>query len=209
MTGKFETESLSLFLDSVGQILILPVAAPPGAGSGTPAPVGSIAVSNAGLVYQKIGSADTQWTVGAALGGTTSFTAFNNTPRGSNSTTYFDFLTLPANVVIPGLYKLSYSYVWSSNSTSTNIRVRILNQVNTILTTNIIEAKDSAGTGITVQRVDAGGTLDTGTTQRQPAAGFLILDLPAGLSTFRLQMSGSANNNRKAIYNVAMTLEKI
>ena len=209
MAGELETEVLSLYTDTTGPIHILPVSIPPGDGAGTPAPVGSIAVSNSGLIYQKIDVLDTDWTPGTVLGAESKFTAFNNTPRGSQSTNYFTFLTLTVDVKIAGDYKLEYSYLWSSNSTSDNFLMRLLDENNFAWATNIMEPTDATGSGISVQRVDSGGQFNSNTSQRIPATGFTIVpNLSIGVHDFHLQMAGSAVNKRNAIYNVYLSLEK-
>lgn len=211
MAGEFETEELVLFKDSTGEIKIVPVSSNPGLSPGHPAPLGSLAISTEGFIYQKVGGLDTDWTPGTRLGAESKFSAFNNTPRGSRTNSFFTYLELPCDITITGDYKLEFSYNWSSDSVNDNIVVEICDDQGNVWDLAVMETADSTGTGIQVQNVANGpATLDSGTDQRVSVTGAVVVpNLPLGLRTFELRMRPNVNNKVMALYRVAMFLEKL
>jgi len=72
------------------------------------------------------------------------------------------------------------------------------------------EPQDSAGAGINVTRLDAAGTLNTGTDQRRGEAGFRILDgYAAGAVTFTIRFRNSAANQEATLYDGDLLITRI
>lgn len=131
----------------------------------------------------------------------------DNTPAGTQSTAYQQRLRLNYNIPQAGNYKVSWFYTWSINSTSDDFIARVeINDSNTIVE-QVQEAKDSAGTGITITNL-TGGTFNTGTSQRHLESGFTILSLPTGSGFIDLDMRSSVANLEAAIYAATLSIER-
>ena len=129
------------------------------------------------------------------------------TPGGILSTAFANRISF--NTVIPeaGDYRVAWDAVWSYDSASRDIRFEIVVD-SVIIATYRIEPKDSADTGVTVARLDANGTVNSGTNQRYPLSGFDILPLAAGSKNLTMRFAGTNTGAEAVIYRAILSIER-
>lgn len=130
-------------------------------------------------------------------------------PGASQSTTFFDYLA--GNIDLPedGDYLVTVSFIWSLNNTQNDFRSRLLIGGATFYEQQQ-EPKDAGGAGITVNRIDQAGTLNTGTNQRHLGTfQNVLVGATAGVTNFQLQLAGSANNHEACMYQGSIVVRRI
>lgn len=137
------------------------------------------------------------------------FKAFARQANGlvNNTNTLFQFLRLSTTIPAVGDYKISCSYSWSLNDGAQDFVAQLDVNEGTIIHEHRQEPKDVGGTGIVLPNT-TGGTTNTGTDQRHPAAFFDVINLPAGPVTVDLDFAGSGVGLAAAIYRGAITIER-
>lgn len=133
--------------------------------------------------------------------------ARTTTPGLIRSTSFFDYLVLDAEVPEAGDYEVHWSGLWSYDSASTDIIIRLV--VNGVTQWEFRkEPKDSAGTGIVVDRLDTTGTRNTGTDQREDFGGHDVFGLPAGPNEIKIEFAGSDSSPEATLYQAVITLRR-
>jgi len=134
-------------------------------------------------------------------------TAILPNPVGTQGTALVSAMSVDVDVPTAGLYKVSWSYEWSLNVATSDF-VGTLLVGNDVVMTHRQEPQDIAGVGEVITNLD-GGTLNTGTDQRQQHSGFALVDLPVGVETVDLQFANSIANNEAAIYRAYLIVERV
>jgi len=114
------------------------------------------------------------------------------------------------NVTIPelGNYEIEVSYIWSTNSGSTDF-VGELKLGATTLARHVQEPKDTAGTGVVGIRLDGGASLNTSTDQRHPATLKDVQNLAAGAQTITFEFAASSTTDRPAVYQSLIIIRRV
>lgn len=132
----------------------------------------------------------------------------NNPLVHQTANNFFTYLTLTVDIPVAGDYRLDTSFLWSLNTTGADIRTRLING-GTTYWEHRQEAKDSAGTGITVDNT-TGGTTNTSTDQRYLGQRSIVLEnLAAGVQTFEFQFTASGTGLEPAIYQADMFIRRM
>lgn len=131
----------------------------------------------------------------------------SSTSLANQTNNYDDYISLSTTIPSAGLYKISWSYTWSINTTNNDFLARVQVDNSTTIFSHQQEAKDSAGTGTIVANT-SGGTTNTSTNQKYLAAGFDIVSLTAGGHTIDLDFAGEVNNLEPTIYRAILTIEE-
>lgn len=139
----------------------------------------------------------------------TSFKDFarTDTPAGTQSTSFQQYLRLTTTIPETGNYKVSWSATWSYNNTSTDFLAQLELDDTTVIDDFRREPQDSSGTGITVTNL-LGGTFNTGTNQRLKYSGEDVLNIAAGSHTIDLDLAGSATSNEATFYRACISIER-
>ncbi len=108
-----------------------------------------------------------------------------------------NYITLTTASVLPGIYKIVWSYTWSYDNTGNDFLGRLLFDGSDTLMSHRQEPKDSSGSG------------PAGTNQRFLAAGFAFVTLSVtGTHTFELDFA-SAGGHTAAIYRGALEFLRV
>lgn len=131
----------------------------------------------------------------------------STTPLMNQTTTLENYLQISDTIPETGLYKITWSYTWSINTTTNDFIGQVNLNSGTILFDHQQEAKDSAGTGSNVTTT-TGGTVNTSTNQKMAVCGEDIVTLTAGAFTLDLDFAGELNNLEPTIYRALITIEE-
>lgn len=122
---------------------------------------------------------------------------------------FTEYLSLSTSIPETGQYKISWNYAWSINNTTADFRARVQLDGADLVTEHRQEAKDAAGTGITVPN-STGGNTNTGTDQRYRTSGFKILTLNVNdTNSIDLDFCASGANLEPTIYDATICIERI
>jgi hypothetical protein len=131
----------------------------------------------------------------------------DDVPLGTLSNSFQQRLRLNYNIPVAGEYEVSLSYRWSLDSTSTDMESRLqLNDTDTIFEQKE-EARDSGGSGITVNLVE-GGTSNSGTSQRYNSHYSEVISLPVGTGFIDLDFASEVNGVDAVIYKATISLKR-
>ena len=130
-----------------------------------------------------------------------------DSPLMNQTTTLEQYASLSTTIPATGNYKVSWSYIWSINSTTLDFEAELELDNATTIMTHIQEAKDSAGTGITVPTT-GGGNVNTSTNQRYHCSGFKVINIAAGARTIDLDFAGQDVSLESTIYQACITIEE-
>ncbi len=131
----------------------------------------------------------------------------NDTPLMNQSTTFATYVELIFVAPSDGYYRYDWHYLWSINTTTTDIRVRVKLDGN-VEAEHREESKDSGGTGQNVATT-TGGTANTGTDQTRQESGFCVANLTAGEHTVLIEFAGSSNNQEATIHSGHLTVTRL
>lgn len=144
-------------------------------------------------------------------GGVSKFTASATfqAPRGTQGTSFQQYLRLDFTIPRVGNYKISWRYEWSYNNTQSDFRGRVELNDTLELFTHRQEPQDSGGSGVTVQNI-TGGTFNSGTDQRFNESGFEIVNFTNTTANFvDLDLCGSVSDNEATIYRATLLIEEL
>ena len=125
----------------------------------------------------------------------------------NQTTTFVNYLNITDTIPKTGLYKISWSYQWSVNTTGNDFIARVRTQNSNDIHTHQQEVKDSAGSGIDLPTT-SGGTTNTSTNQRKNTSGYDIVTLTAGSILVELDWKGEVTNIKPAIYKGIISIEE-
>lgn len=125
----------------------------------------------------------------------------------NQTTTLESFLTLSDTIPETGLYKVSWSYSWSLNSTGKDFIAQVQINNSDTIHQHQQEVKDSAGTGITLPNT-SGGNTNSSTNQRYTNSGFDVVTISAGALTIDLDWRCEVANIEPAMYKATLTIEE-
>ena len=128
-------------------------------------------------------------------------------PVGNNTVDLLQALRLPVDIPHTGRYRIMWKTVTSINSINQDIVIRVQQDDTTDLAFYQIEHKDAAGVGIVVTNL-AGGTFNSGTSQRVPYSDFEIIDLNAGFHNFDLDIAASLAGQEPTLYAATIIIER-
>lgn len=121
--------------------------------------------------------------------------------------TFFQYLTLNADIPVAGDYILFMSHRVSLNATNVNFESHVLHNGDFFIPTHY-EPQDSFGAGIVVAN-STGGTTNTGTDNFQTFSGMVTFaGLPTGPQTFILEFRGQTANQEATVYEAEMFLKR-
>ena len=129
----------------------------------------------------------------------------------NDTTTLSRYMRLSVDIPQDGLYEVLWSYRWSLNTLGNDFVSRLDHYSQGIDIGNgrhIQEPKDSAGTGIVLPLV-GGGTMNSGTNQRQGFTDHDVLSLNSGNNDFDLDLACSSAGTRAAIYSARITVKRV
>lgn len=130
-----------------------------------------------------------------------------NQAVGTNDTAFSQRLRLNYNIPEAGEYKVTISYVWSYNATTSDFRALAeFNDIDEIFE-HRQEPKDSAGTGVTIDLLE-GGTANSGTDQKYVLSFSEVYTLPVGAGFIDLDLGASAVDQEAAMYKANIILER-
>ena len=130
------------------------------------------------------------------------------TPRGTQSTSFQEYLKLNFTIPEIGQYKISWRYEWSYNNTKSDFEARVELNDNLELLFHKQEPQDSGGSGVTVQAIE-GGTFNSGTDQRFNQSGFEIVTFNNTADNFvDLDLRCSNGGQEATIYRATLTIER-
>lgn len=118
-----------------------------------------------------------------------------------------NFLTLSGTIPETGLYKISWTYTWSVNTTGNDFIAQVQVNNSTTIHTHQQEAKDSAGGGVTLPNTEGGNT-NSSTNQRYTCSGHDIITVNAGAFTVDLDWRGEIFDIEPAIYKATLSIEE-
>ena len=128
-------------------------------------------------------------------------------PVGNNTATFMRALRLSANIPHTGRYRIMWRTVTSLNTAAEDILIRLRRDGVTDIASYRVEHKDSAGAGIVVTNL-AGGTFNSGTSQRVPYSDFDIIDVNAGIHNFDLEIAGTVAGIEPTLYAATIIIER-
>lgn len=117
---------------------------------------------------------------GKLVAANTRFFSRENTPGGNQTTTLLAHNSIQPLIPLTGNYRVSVGFYWSTDSGGTDFVSELRSDGGLLGIRQIHEPQDTAGTGITVDRLDNGGTLFTGTNQRYRGRHSDIVSYSAG-----------------------------
>jgi hypothetical protein len=106
-------------------------------------------------------------------------------------------LNVSVNTLNAGRYKIEWSYFWSHDATTNDFVARIRQDGTTDIMTHRQEPKDSGGTG------------PGGTNQRQPASGFIFVNLGTGSFQFDLEFATENGGVESTMGDARMMIYRI
>lgn len=118
------------------------------------------------------------------------------TSQTTTSAAFQTGLTLNANGLVGGLYKIEWYYEWGYDSETTDFFARV--QVNN--TQTIMDHRENPA--------DSGGTGPGGTDQRMPQSGFAIVPLAAGNHFIDLDYSSSGGGVQATLWRARILLRR-
>ncbi len=138
------------------------------------------------------------------------FSAFAEvtSPVGSQSNVFAQALRLTANIPYTGNYKVTVSYTWSANTTGNDFISRVQRDDVATIMEHVQEPKDPGGGSVTVANL-AGGTFNSGTSQRYGYTRTKVENFTAGIHNIDLDIRGDVNNLECTVYEATIIVEEM
>ena len=162
-----------------------------------------------GYIYRAFAAQSQDYTIVYTTRSLPKFLETLQNPVGNNGTDYLTALTLTANIPVAGQWLLDLRMITSLNDANNDMEIRLLQDGVTTITEFVVEHKDPGGTGLAGIINLAGGTFNSGTSQRIPYIDSIVIDFAsAGTHNIELQVAGSIAGIEPTIYEAQMRLEK-